>query len=412
MRAIVVIVALLSSVSASAAEIGGRVKLDAIGYEAGADTLEDSLGYSNTSELSGQLRLELTQNYAPWKFQAAWQLDARHGTAVKRDHAIAANYPALVITGTETNYWDLEESLTDSGANQVLQRFDRLNIGYSRGALVARLGRQALTWGSGLVFHPMDLVNPFQPVATDTVYKRGSDMAYAQYLFEDGSDIQFAAVPRRDDGSAASASDKNTYSAFANIAGDTVQWSTLLARDRAAKVFGLGASGTLGGAVWNMEVVPTSTEHHVTETSALANMSYAPTLLQRNATLFIELYHNGFGEKGRDYTVSELNPDLLARLSRGQVFVTGRDYLSLGGTWEWTPLLKLSPTLIFNVHDRSALFDLQLNRSLSDNASFKAGLRFPSGAKGTEFGGLEVAPATNLYVAEPAQAFVRLEYYY
>ncbi len=86
--------------------------------------------------------------------------------------------------------------------------------------------------------------------------------------------------------------------------------------------------------------------------------------------------------------------------------------MSLGATWEWNPLLQLMPTLIYNVHDHSALLDLQLTRSLANDAALKAGVRLPVGARGSEFSGLQTAPMSGLYLAEPAQVFIRLEYYF
>jgi len=403
------------SLSAQAANVGGRIKLDAIGYNAGPDTPEASLGYESSNELAGQLRLELNQTFTVWKFAAAWQLDVRHGSAVEKDHAIASSFPALAYNNDDS-YWNLTDTISDSGANDSSQRLDRLNISYTSTSFVARLGRQALTWGSGLVFHPMDLVNPFQPVATDTAYKRGTDMAYGQWLMQDGSDIQFAVVPhkRRNTGifSVDPDAGKPTQAVFANLVGDTLQWTVLLANDRGDSVLGIGVSGALGGAAWNAELAPTHLDKGTTKTSAVMNITQAGTFLGRNVTAFAEWYHNGFGEAGSDYTVLTLNSDLVARLGRGQLFVTGRDYVSLGVTWEWTPLLQLIPTIILNAHDHSALFDTQLSYSLSDNLSLKAGIRLSVGGKGTEFGGLELVPGTGLYLAGFEQTFIRLEVYY
>jgi hypothetical protein len=403
---------LVFTTSVQAVDMGGRIKLDAIGYNAGPDTPEAELGYENSNELAAQLRLELSQTLAAWKFMAAWQLDARHGSAVQRDHALAANYPALSDNNTDDSYWGLTNNLADSGINQSSQRLDRLNLTYTGTAFVARLGRQALTWGSGLVFHPMDLVNPFQPVATDTAYKRGTDMAYGQWLLDDGSDIQLVMVPHKRRTNTEPDAGKATRALFANLVGGSVQWTLLLAKDRADSTLGIGASGALGGAAWNAEVIPTHLDNGGTRTSVLLNISQAGSLLNRNLTAFAELYHNGFGETGSDYTLMELNSDLRARLERGQQFVTGRDYLSLGATWEWTPLLQLLPTLIVNLHDHSTLFDAQLSRSLTDNVTLKAGLRLSAGGQGSEFGGLELAPTSNVYLAQPAQAFVRVEAYF
>jgi hypothetical protein len=408
----ILLLALLLSSSVQAADFSGRIKLDAIGYDAGMETPEAALGYETSDELAGQLRLQLDQQWQQWKAQAAWQLDARHGSAVERDHALATGYPMLAETSTDTSYWDLEDSNTDSKRSESRQRVDRLNLSYSSDALVMRLGRQALTWGSGLVFHPMDLVNPFQPVATDTAYKRGTDMAYLQWLLADGSDIQLVGVPHKVRDTQDPNGNKPTQAMFTNIIGDTLQWSLLLAKDRADSVLGMGTSGPWGGAVWNLEVIPTYLERDTTRTSVLMNLSYAGTFLNRNITSFVEYYHNGLGEAGSDYSVADLNSDLLLRLRRGQLFVTGRDYLSAGATWEWTPLLQLLPTIILNLPDHSSLFDLQLSRSLGNDTNFKAGLRLAIGRRGSEFGGLETNTGSGLYLAKSNQLFVRLETYF
>jgi hypothetical protein len=408
----ILLFALLLSNSVQAADFSGRIKLDAIGYDAGVETPEAALGYERSSELAGQLRLELNHQWQQWKMQVAWQLDARHGSAVERDQALATAYPTLAVTSTDTSYWDLDDNITDSNRTYSSQRLDRLNLSYSRDTLVMRLGRQALTWGSGLVFHPMDLVNPFQPVATDTAFKRGTDMAYLQWLLADGSDIQLVGVPHKVRDTQDPDGNKPTSAVFANIVGDTVQWNVLLAKDRADSVLGIGASGPWGGAVWNLQVIPTYLERHTTRTSVLMNLSYAGTFLDRNITSFVEYYHNGFGEAGSDYSLADLNTDLLLRLRRGQLFVTGRDYVSAGATWEWTPLLQLLPTFILNLQDHSGLFDLQLSRSLGNDTNFKAGLRLAIGGRGSEFGGLETVSGSGLYLARPNQVFVRLETYF
>lgn len=406
------LLALLLTGTVQAADINGRIKLDAVGYDAGGQSIDAAQGYENSSELAGQLRLGLKQSLRAWTFQGAWQLDARHGSAVARDQAIAAGYPALAASPVDTSYWDWQDTIRDSNSNTSQQRLDRFNLGYSKGSLVLRLGRQALTWGSGMVFHPMDLVNPFQPVATDTAYKRGTDMAYGQWLFPGGSDLQLVSVPHKTRDSGDPDGDKATHALFANIIGETLQWSLLLAKDRADTVLGLGASGPWGSAVWNLEVVPTYLEHGSTRTSVLMNLSHAGTWLGRNITRFAEYYHNGFGESGDGYTLSDLNTPLVLRLERGQQFVSGRDYVSLGANWEWTPLLQLLPTLIYNLQDHSSLLDLQLNRSLTDNTNLKAGLRLATGSTGSEFRGLELAPGSGLYLADNTQVFIRLETYF
>ena len=400
------IIACLVACTASAASISGRIKVDAVGYDAGSRTLEQRLGYRTSSELAGQLRVELKQERAGLQLDTALQLDGRHGRAVERDVAFE---PLYFDVSPDESYWDLETSFARSSATITSGRLDRLNLSWSGSHLVLRAGRQALTWGSGLVFHPMDLVNPFQPVATDTAYKRGTDMGYGQWLFDDGSDVQFATVLRRRRGNPEPGAGQNTYAGFANIVGGTMQWTLLAARDRTDSVFGLGASRGLAGAVWNGELVATRSEQQGTRVSALTNVSWAGIWGSRNITLFAEYYNNGFGEPGRKYAVSQLDPDLFVRFGRGAVFVTGKDYLSLGATWEWTPLVNLTPTVIVNMRDFSALVDAQFAWSLTDNTQVKGGVRFGMGSRGTELRGLEIVPGSGAYLAAPDQVFVRLE---
>lgn len=406
------VVCLSAMAAAHGAPLSGRLKVEETAFDAGPSTPQQALGYQTTSQLAGQLRVAVDRHAGRFAFDAALQLDGRRGSEVTEQRALAAAYPALAQTAPDESRWDLQHVITDSGETDAGVRLDRLNLSWSGDHLVVRVGRQALTWGSGLVFHPMDLVNPFEPVATDTVYKRGTDMAYAQWLFDDGSDVQFAGVLRRRRGAVNFGTGKNTWAAFANIVGDTTQWTLLAARNRSDTVLGGGVTRSLLGAVGNAELVATRTPENRTAVSLLANLSWATVWRNRNLTVFAEYYRNGFGLGGRHYAASAIGPELLARLQRGDVFVTGRDYLSLGARLSLTPLIQVSPTAIVNLRDHSALMDVQLAWSLSDNTSLKGGVRFAAGARGTELGGLRVIPGAGIYLARPDQAFVRLEHYF
>jgi hypothetical protein len=405
MRLCLIVLGLLAVLPAFANGLGGRVKLEAFAYDAGADSPDAVIGYRRSSALAGQLRLAYDRAWDRWQLNAAWQVDARHGSAVARDRLLGD-------VATPTDWWWLRDTAVDGERTRVEQRFDRLNVGYTGRTVVARLGRQALTWGSGMVFHPMDLVNPFQPVATDTAYKRGADMAWVQWLMNDGSDVQGVVVPHRRRDSTLPDADRPTTAVLANIVGGPLQWTLLGAKDRADTTVGIGVSGPAGSTVWNLEVVPTRLGDGGTRTTWLGNLNYATVVDGHNLTLFAEYYRNGFGMAGDNYTVASLAPALVARLQQGERFVTGRDYLAAGARWSWTPLVELEPTLIVNLRDRSGLFDCQLAWSLSDNATVKGGVRLAMGPRGSEFGGLEIMPGAGQYLARPSQAFVRWEAYF
>jgi hypothetical protein len=109
---------------------------------------------------------------------------------------------------------------------------------------------------------------------------------------------------------------------------------------------------------------------------------------------------------------TELLADLTARIARGQTFNTGRDYLAVGATVDWTPLLKIAPTIIANLNDRSALGIASVDYNLSDKMSLVAGMQVPIGQRRTEFGGREVSSGTDEYLRPPARLFLRLERYF
>ena len=168
----------------------------------------------------------------------------------------------------------------------------------------------------------------------------------------------------------------------------------------------------LGGATWNVELVPTVINDGPTRTSALGNVSDALTLAGRNATVFLEYYHNGFGVGRGNFTLTSLPPDLADRLARGQLFDTRRDYLAAGLTLEVNPLLNVSPTLIVDLDDGSLFALVAATYSLSDNLNLIGGVQFPAGPAGTEFGGIPLAPGSQTLLSPARQIYLQIRKYF
>jgi len=397
--------------SAQGADISGRIKLGGMLADGGAQSLSQALGHQRRGEVDAQLRLQWSHSIDSWSVNAAWQLDGRQGSAVALQRDKQSAYPALA-GGVDSNLWDLQQSWSEARYHDIGYRWDRLNVSYTGNALVMRVGRQALTWGAGQVFHPLDLVNPFQPVQLDTTYKHGTDMVYGQWLFASGADVQVAVVPHhRTDGMDRNGS-KPTQAALISLPGDTLQWTILVANDRSDTLLGLATSGSLGENIWNLEWLHSGLNEGGKVNSLLFNLTRAGVIWQRNYSAFVEFYYNGFGQASDHYSLEQLDPALLTRLTRGQQFVTGRDYLAFGARWDWTPLLQLIPSVITNLNDGSSLVDGQLSWSLSENMTFKADVRWPLGGHGSEFGGLALEYGQAPYYAQAKQVQVQLTGYF
>lgn len=386
--------------------IHGRIELqDAASFDR-PQSLDAELGTADHNDGLANLRLTYNPSWGSWNFDFHYLVTVEDG----EDARLVQTESQLEHIPSAT-WFNLTNTFISRGSVLAEQSIDRLSLTYSASDFVIRIGRQALTWGSGLVFRPMDLFDPFSPVALDTEFKPGTDMLYAQYLFADGSDLQFIAVPRSTIPNGAP--DMNDSSFALHYHGEIAGFETtgLVARDHGDWTGALGVNGPLHGAAWNVEVLPTSVRDGPTVVSALANISDAQTLLDRNARLFAEYFHNGFGVEG-DVTAATLPSYLENRLARGQLFNIRQDYLAAGVSLEWSPLVTLSPTLIADLNDGS--FDLYVSASwsLDTNTVFYAGVQAPFGPRGSEYGGIQLAPADLVTSPSPSLIYLQLRRYF
>lgn len=385
----------------------GRLELQDAGQFADAGTVQAALGGGAANEALGNLRITWEPTWGAWSLQVHDLISAEDGPNVALAHLEQG-----LIREPPATWLDLTDTFERHGALVARQSIDRLAVTYTTPQWVVRVGRQAITWGSGLVFRPMDLFDPFSPSATDTEYKPGVDMLYVQRLFSDGSDLQLIAAPRPYRPGQAPSMNASSFALHYHAVFFGHATTLLAARDHGDWVAGVGVNGALGGATWNVEVVPTFERAGKTRVSGVANVSDAVTLAGRNATLFAEYFHNGFGASGQRFDLADLPPDLVGRLARGQVFNLRRDYLAGGMTLEVTPLLTVSPTLIAGLDDASAFALASASYSLADNLVLNAGVQLPIGPQGSEYGGLPLSPTNPTRLAAPKQVYLQLRRYF
>jgi hypothetical protein len=397
---------------AQQAQLGGHIKGQEQYLSSPAESLATALGHRRSSAGSLDLRIVGSLAAGRFAFEADYLLQALAGSAVGLQNGLESRDPELFIDRAETQWLPLDDTITDSEERRAVQSLDRFSVSYSTERWVFKLGRQAYSWGNGIVFRPFDIFDPFAPDVLDDSYKPGIDSAYMQRLFADGSDVAALLVPRRNpvtgdvERSASSAAVK--WHQF----GGTLQTDWLIARDYLDTVAGLGLSGALGQAVWRLSLVPVWLDAGGTRTSLVVNIEHAWQWWTKNVSGFLEYFRNGFGRADRGYALDALDPELVERLARGQVFNTGRDYLAGGLRIELTPLLEIDPVLLFNLHDRSALALVRGSYSIAQNLSLDFGLRRGIGPSGTEFGGLPTSAGSAVLETPPTRAYARIAYYF
>lgn len=402
--------------AASCGTFKGELKFQSIYIAVPHDSLSEALGVGSHWDNGATLRLMGNGPLgAGWSWDAAWVMDGRQGEGVVLARRLYRYNPSAYAPSQRRNLWGLEHSLTDAGNSSADLYIDRLSLAWSGAHAVVKLGRQALTWGGGLVFHPMDLVNPFPPNATDIEYKPGADMLYGQWLFDSGADIQGVIVPRRDPLTGSIESNQSTaglkwHSSFGAL--QQYGYQIMIVRDYDADVVGTALNGSLLGATWTAEVVPTRPPHGAWQTSWLINIQYAWFWFTKNFTGYAEYYRNGFGIGGSNHTLADLPASLAERLDRGELFTVSRNYLALGIALEWTPLLNIKPLVMMNLDDNSALVEIQAVRSLGDNVDLTVSAQSGLGPHGTENGGLETAPGSATYIAPDSFLSLRIDWYF
>lgn len=401
MRLSVCVAALLCSATGIAedvsVEVGGHGKLNIASRWYPENSLFRDFEGVRSTALQGDLRLTLDLRRYGWSFDADYVLLGQKRTS---GDTASMGLPNTVADRPDDRHrlFDLTSVVNESADSLLLHRLDRFSVGWTGERTVIKLGRQALTWGNGIFYTPMDLVNPFDPSTVDTEYKAGDDMLYLQVLRTNGDDMQAAAVVRRSPFGGNVDSDQSTtalkYHGFARA----FEYDLLVAESYDDAVIGFGISRPLGSAAWSVDTVLTDTGDN-TFLELVTNLSYSWVAADRNMTGIVEYYFNGAGLHGSPYGPVALaaSPVLLSRLRRGQSFALGRHYLAANVLVEVTPLWNLSATLLTNLGDPSALAQFTSTTSVSDNLVALVTVSVPTGAGGSEFGGIDSGiPGRNL----------------
>lgn len=335
-------------------------------------------------------------------------------TMISGDSFAFLNAPGATLdqtpAGDAGRAFDLSWEIEDGSRHRSWHRFDRLAVRYRRGDWSVTLGRQAVSWGNGLVFQPMGLFTPFAPTTVDQEYKAGDDLLLVERLFADGSDISLLAVGRRDE---AGDIDPDSSSAALKWHGFIGQGELELvaARHYRDEVLGVGARIPVGGALARTDIVATRVHGSGWKLSGIFNIDYTVAFFQGTAHIFAEYYHNGFGVHDLPETPLALPADLVARLERGEVFNLMRDYVAAGANVIWHPLWSQSVALIGNLQDGSAQLLTSVTYEPGEHQRLQLGWLEPLAGAGKEFGGVPLAGDT-ITRGGASTLFARWVYYF
>lgn len=372
-------------------------------------------------QVEGRLKNQLFFG-SHWRLETHYEVVWLGGDTRDAGSQLANSLPAADIEGLvgsqevndDRRLMNLTHIIDDGDRSICYHRLDRLNLSYTAAGKTLRVGRQALTWGNGLVFNPMDLFNPFAPTAVQRDYKAGEDMVHLQ-LPVGNSDAQLLFVPRRDPDSGDIAEDQASYAAKWHLPLNSLEVDLMAARHYGDAVAGAGVMGYLGGAAWRLDAVltlPDQDDDPEAYMQIVANIDYAWQWGGKNLYGLLEYYHNGLGRNDQ-YDLALSDPLISERLDRGELFTLGRDYLAGTVNIQWHPLVQTRLAALVNMADGSGFCQPQLLWDVGTNWQMIVGASLYWGEDDSEYGGFETSVVSTPIEITPTQsAYIWLSYYF
>ena len=398
--------------SGASGKVSGHLKTQVLSALYSEESVFDQLFGSASFDENLDLRLNLSARKGKWDFAADLQIAALYGDSIEALSSLGVG-PLLrgPFPEDDLRLFDFTKVQREGQRGAWLTRLDRFSVGYTGSKAVLRLGRQAVTWGNGFVFTPMDIFNPFDPTAIDKEYKAGDDMIYGQWLRDRGDDLQAVVVARRDPTTGEVEQDRGSAALKYHQFWGAGEVDFLVAEHYDQTLLGVGGNRSLGGAVVRADVVATEIGDSWT-TQAVANLSYSWVAAGKNMNGLLEAFYNGFGQSGGRYSPSDLtsNQELLERVDRGELFNLGRLYAAASVTIEVTPLFLVTPNVFWNLEDPSALFQLVWQNDLQQDLVLQGAISVPVGPSGSEYGGIEAG--LDRFLSNDASLFLQLAWYF
>ena len=343
-----------------------------------------------TTDASGDLRVMLNKTVGPLQFQLHHSTALQAGDAVQWGQIASAQIDQVTVNDNG-RLLDMTWQ-TDSGArHQWSHRIDRLSAQWRQGDWSITIGRQAVSWGSGIVFQPLDPFNPFAPTAVDRDYKNGDDLVLGEALLPNGHDLQVLHVIRRDPQQHIRKGVSSTAAKWHGYVLNS-EFELIVAKHYDQDFVGLSVRQPVGPAVIRSDLAwrQGAQSGDRWRLLGIVNADVAFPIRDRMAYVFAEYFHNDFGMQRMPTAGDRLPPQLQTALLRGEVFNLMRDYLAVGASYQWHPLLTQSLSVISNLNDGSALLQGQIAVDAAQNQQLQFGYIGGYADPGDEFAPLPV----------------------
>jgi hypothetical protein len=397
---------------------GGHIKARGSGSWPSNDSPLNLAGSGPLYDGQAELRVTNRLFFGEWGgLDAHYELISSGGDTRRTAKSLNRIFPDLFSDGRlagkpckdDRRVMDLSRIIEEDEGHVTYHRLDRLALRLVLPWGTVRIGRQAVTWGNGLLFNPMDLFNPFSPVDIERDYKAGDDMVSVRFPTARGGELQFLYVPRRNPMSGDIEWEQSSLAGKLHFFLDTTEFDIMAAEHYGDAVFGLGSAGYLGNAAWRLDGTWISLDTDEGYLSLVANMDYSWIWGEKTWYGFLEFYLNGLSHNR--YSEAYGDSELARRIERGELYTLGRTYLSAHIQVELHPLFSIYVTVIENLADPSGAMQPRAVWDIAEDIQITCGATLYHGRRGTEYRGVPI-PGTSLIDTPPAKAFLRASFFF
>ena len=289
----------------------------------------------------------------------------------------------------------------------MLQNLDRLFVRFRVGPADLYVGRQAISWGSGKVINPTDVIAPFSFETLDTENRYGVDAIRLR--------VATGWMGELDAGFLVGDKDKAWANAgYIRGKGYFLQTdvSLLFMQFQGHALIGWDMARSLGGAgVWleGALVSPNAFRNH---TFGGANAYWRITAgtdysFAGNLYGFFEYHFNG---PGKEDPASYLMAATDMAYGAGKVYLLGKQYGIVGATYQLAPLWIVQGQVLTNLNDGSFVVSPNLDYNLARNVDMSGGLFWCVGESTHSSGSLPVPESE--FGMYPDFVYLSIQFFY
>lgn len=253
----------------------------------------------------------------------------------------------------------------DGPGGRIQGRTDRFVLRAHLPQVDVAVGRQPVSFGNGMSFTPLDLVNPFTPAVIDQEYKPGVDAARVDAYV--GTSARFTLVGAyQGDWSW----EGTSLAAYGQATVGVTDVGLFLAEARATHVIGATMITSVGPVGLHSDVTVNLPHEGQDEDPFVRAVVGALGRPGEDTTLFGEVYLQTNGTFDKDEYLVVLQGE---RWGRGELWTAGKLYTAVGFTQKVLPLVDVNLSAIVNLRDPSALLVTGATFDVASNATVALG---------------------------------------